>query len=107
VTSNADASPAAGPRPADPSYRLAEGTRIVTFGGEAAAFNPFSWETHLFNEAAALALARLREGECTVGDIETAFAAAIDDDRPRARAYAEQVLAELATLRLVIEQRGS
>jgi len=79
--------------------------RVVPLDDEAVVFNPFSWETHVLNPAAALVLDIAAEGPCSAADIAEVFAEVLDDDeRPRAAEHAHSVLAQLLGLRLLTER---
>lgn len=78
--------------------------RLVDFDGDAVAFNPFSWETHLLNPAAALVLDMAAAGPCTEADVAQVLADVLDEsERPRAADHAQRLLRELIGLRLLDE----
>ena len=83
-------------------YRLASGVRIVRLDDEAVVFNPFSWETHIFNASAALMLEALLREPCGHDDLARVVEDAVaEDERPLAMAHVQRVMAELESLRLV------
>ena len=86
-------------------YVAAPDLRVVPLDDEAVVFNPFSWETHVLNPAAALVLDIAADAPCSAADIAEVFAEVLDDDeRPRAAEHAHSVLAQLLGLRLLTER---
>lgn len=78
--------------------------RLVDLDGEGVAFNPFSWETHLLNPAAALVLEMVAAAPRTEADVARMLADVLDEsERPRAADHAQRVLRELIGLRLLHE----
>lgn len=87
---------------------LVAGVRVVTLDDEAVVFNPFSWETHLLNPAAALLLERLQASPCSEGELAALLAEALDEaERPLADEHARRLVADLASLRLVVGEKPS
>ena len=86
-------------------YAVAADVRLRILDDEAIVFNPFSWETHLLNPAAALVLEMASSGACTEGDMGDVLAEVLEEhERPRAAEHAKVLVQELLTLRLLIEQ---
>jgi len=87
-----------------PRYALSPGVRIQRLDDDAIVFNPFSWETHLLNPAAALVLEYAGSGDCTETGVVELLAEVLDDtERPHAGQHARQLLDELVNLRLLVE----
>lgn len=85
-------------------YALSTGLRIQRLDEDAVVFNPFSWETHLLNPAAALVLEDSALGGCTETGVAAILAEVLDDnERPYAEQLARQLLDELVSLRLLVE----
>jgi PqqD family protein of HPr-rel-A system len=86
----------------DPPYELAPAVRVVLLDDEAVVFNPFSWETHVLNAAAALVLERIVAGPCHASEVEALLAEALDpSERAQAASHAERLLHDLGSLRLI------
>jgi PqqD family protein of HPr-rel-A system len=86
-------------------YAVAPGVRLCILDDEAIVFNPFSWETHLLNCAAALALDMASSGPCTEATIHALLAEVLDEqERPRAAEHARELVQQLLALRLLVEQ---
>jgi PqqD family protein of HPr-rel-A system len=87
-------------------YAIAAETRVCIFDDEAIVFNPFSWETHLLNPAAALVLESAASGPLTEAGVSELLGEVLDErQRPRAAEHARLLLQELIALRLLVEQR--
>ena len=72
---------------------------------EAIVFNPFSWETHLLNPAAAIVLESAVSAPCTEAGIRDILVEVLgEQDRPRAAEHARSLLGELIKARLLVEQ---
>lgn len=85
-------------------YALAPGVRVLTLDGDAVVFNPFSWETHVLNAAAALVLDLASERSCTLAGVGDMFAELLSaEEQPRAEEHARRLLGELVSLRLLVE----
>ena len=85
-------------------YALSTGLRIQRLDEDAVVFNPFSWETHLLNPAAALVLEHSALGDCTETGVAEILAEVLDNsERPSAEQHARQLLDELVSLRLLVE----
>ena len=88
-----------------PGFEAAPGLRVITLDDDAVVFNPFSWETHLLNPAAALVLDIAAAAPCTEAAVAEVLAEVLDEDeRPLAAEHAHRLLWELAGLRLLIER---
>lgn len=86
-------------------YAIAPDVRLSMLDDEAIIFNPFSWETHLLNCAAALALDMAASGSCTEAGVGELLAEVLDEqERPRAAEHAQELLQQLLALRLLVEQ---
>ena len=84
--------------------KAVEDVRLVDFDGDAVAFNPFSWETHLLNPAAALVIEMVAAAPCSESDVAQMLADVLEaSERPRAADHARRVLRELIGLRLLDE----
>jgi PqqD family protein of HPr-rel-A system len=87
---------------------VSPGVVIRTFDDDAVVFNPFSWETHLLNPAAALVLELVAAGVCTEHSVCDALLEVLEEtERPRAAEHARNLLNELVSLRLLVEQAPS
>jgi PqqD family protein of HPr-rel-A system len=85
-------------------YALSADVRIRRLDDDAIVFNPFSWETHLLNPAAALVLELSASDDCTVASVTEVLAEVLDDaERLRAAEHARQLLNELVGMRLLVE----
>ena len=85
-------------------YALAPEVRLRRVDDDAVVFNPFSWETHLLNPAAALVLEQSALGDCTETGVAEVLAEVLDEsERPHAEQHARQLLDELVSLRLLVE----
>lgn len=90
------------------AFAVSLGVVVRTFDDDAIVFNPFSWETHLFNPAAALVLDLAVAGVCTERSVCDALAEVLDEaERPRAPEHARNLLSELVSLRVLVEQAAS
>jgi PqqD family protein of HPr-rel-A system len=82
------------------AWRLADParTRVRALDGEAAVFNPLTWQTHLLNDAGALVLDALREAPRTEDELVALLAEAAEDGEPETvvRDAVARLLAELA-----------
>jgi len=77
---------------------------MVALDDDAIVFNPFSWETHLLNSAAALVLEMAASAPCTEAAVSEVLAEVLDErERPQAADHAKRLLWELVSLRLLIE----
>ena len=86
--------------------KAVEDVRVVDFDGDAVAFNPFSWETHLLNPAAALVLGMAAAAPCTEADVAQTLEDVLEEsERSRAPDHAQRLLRELIGLRLLDECR--
>ena len=86
-------------------YAIAPGVRLCMLDDEAIVFNPFSWETHLLNCAAALALDMASSGSCTEAAVFALLAEVLEEqERPRAAEHARELVQQLLALRLLVEQ---
>ena len=86
-------------------FAVATDVRVCVLDDEAIVFNPFSWETHLLNPAAALVLEIAASGPFTEASIRDVFAEVLgEQDRTRAAEHARSLLGELVKLRLLVEQ---
>lgn len=89
---------------AQAGYALAPGVRMLSLDDDAVVFNPFSWETHVLNAAAALVLDLASERPCTLAGLGDAFAELLSaEEQPRAEEHARRLLGELVSLRLLVE----
>jgi PqqD family protein of HPr-rel-A system len=89
--------------PAQASYALAPGVRVLTLDDDAVVFNPFSWETHVLNPAAALVLDMAAQRPCTLQGLSHAFAELLSaEEQPHADGHARRLLGELVSLRLLV-----
>jgi PqqD family protein of HPr-rel-A system len=81
------------------AWRLADParTRVRALDGEAAVFNPVTWQTHLLNDAGALVLDALRAAPRTEDEIVALLADAAGPDEPETvvRDAVRRLLAEL------------
>jgi PqqD family protein of HPr-rel-A system len=85
-------------------FELASGVRLHRLDDDTIVFNPFSWETHLLNPAAALVLDIAAFNDCTESDVVDVLSEVLDDnERPRAAEHARQLVNELLSLRLLVE----
>ncbi len=85
-------------------FQAAAGLRVVTLDDDAVVFNPFSWETHVLNAAAALVLEMAIERPCTAGEVVDLMAELLSDDaRGDAAEHANRLLDDLRRLRLLVE----
>jgi PqqD family protein of HPr-rel-A system len=86
-------------------FQAARGLRMVALDDDAVVFNPFSWETHVLNPAAAIVLEFAAAGPaCTEAGVSEVLAEVLDEDeRPHAAEHARHVLAQLRELRLLTE----
>ena len=88
----------------EPTFAVAPGLRVAWLDDDAIVFNPFSWETHLLNPAAALVLDFASTGPCSEAGIVEVLAEALDEgERGRAAGHAHRVLEQLLGLRLLAE----
>lgn len=86
-------------------FEAAAGVRVVTLDDDAIVFNPFSWETHLLNPAAALVLDVVATSPCTETGVCAVLLELLDEqERPRALHHARRLLRELVELRLLNER---
>ena len=91
--------------PGPSSFALAAGLRVVALDDDAVVFNPFSWETHVLNPAAALVLDLVSAHPCTFSDVCGVLAEMLnDEEQPRAAEHAQRLLAALVGLRLIVER---
>jgi PqqD family protein of HPr-rel-A system len=87
-------------------FDLANGVRVASLGDEVVVFNPFTWETHLLNPAAALVFERVREGGCTRTAAYEVLAEALErSEAALAGEYADRMLRDFASLGLIVECR--
>ena len=87
------------------SFELAAGVRFFRLDDDAIVFNPFSWETHLLNPAAALVLDLAAVEPCTEAGIQDVLEEVLtEDERPRAGEHAKRLLEELVSMRLLVER---
>lgn len=101
-------SPALPETPTDPviqpTFATASGLRVAWVDDDAIVFNPFSWETHLLNPAAALVLEFASTGPCSEAGIAEVLAEVLDErERRQAAEHAHGVLKQLLGLRLLAE----
>lgn len=83
-------------------YSLAAGVRMVALDDEIVVFNPVSWETHLLNCAAAIAVELAAVGGVSVASLQAELEQALDSaERGRAGAYAAGLIQELRGLQLL------
>lgn len=88
---------------AQPRYALAPDVRLKFFDDEAVVFNPFTWETHVLNAAASLALEQVSARPCSCDDLERLLHEVLaEDEQPRAAEHARRLIGELAALRLIV-----
>lgn len=91
-------------RPDGGHYALVDGVKMVVLDDEVIVFNPFSWETHLFNPAASIAVELAAAGALSatslIHELEQALHA---DERHSAATYAARLIEELQSLRLLLQ----
>ena len=86
-------------------FEPASGVRVVALDDDSVVFNPFSWETHVLNPAAALVLDLAAAHPCTLEDVREVLAESLDaDERPQADEHARRLLGQLVGLRLLVER---
>ena len=78
---------------------------MVSLDDDAVVFNPFSWETHVLNPAAAIVLElAAADSPCTEAGVAEVLAEVLDEnERPRAAEHARHVLVQLRELGLLTE----
>jgi PqqD family protein of HPr-rel-A system len=87
-------------------FELMPGVKVSVFGDEAVVFNPFSWETHVLNAAATIVLELVQAG-CTAQEAAQILDEVLaEDERASAREYANRLLDDLASLRLIVPAGG-
>jgi PqqD family protein of HPr-rel-A system len=83
-------------------FVLAEGVKLVAIDDDIVAFNPFSWETHILNPAAAIALELASAGQLSAASLQEELEQALEaDERSAAASHAVQLIRELDGLRLL------
>ena len=85
-----------------PTFAVAPGLRVAWLDNDAIVFNPFSWETHILNPAAAVVLDCATSAPFSEAGIAELLAEVLDErERGQAVEHAHRVLKELLGLRLL------
>jgi PqqD family protein of HPr-rel-A system len=85
-----------------PRFRIGDAVRVHHFGDESVVFNPLTWETHVLNPAASLAVRRLQQDACGIRELSALLEAELEEsERASAQQHAASLIDTLRAMHLL------